>query len=114
MYNCEKLDKKLDEIKEWNAETFPDTTLSGQLCKLEEEMLEYKSSPSKEELADVFIVLGGLRRFNSAVGDWIFIDFIYRYSPGYSYKWLIDAIDNKMKINRARKWHKTDNGTYHH
>lgn len=112
MYEDEKLNKKLDEIKEWNAEMFPDTTLSGQLCKLEEEMSEYKTSPSEEEAADIFIVLGGLRRFNSAVGDWIFKDFIYR--NGTSYKWLLDAIDNKMKINRARKWHKTDNGSYHH
>ena len=112
MYEDEKLDKKLDEIKEWNAETFPDTTLSGQLCKLEEELLEYDKSGATEEFADVFIVLGGLRRFNSAIGDYIFKDFIYR--NGTSYQWLIDAIDNKMKINRARKWHKTDNGSYHH
>lgn len=112
MYDDEKLNKLLDEIKEWNAETFPDTTLTGQLCKLEEEMLEYKTSPSEEEAADIFIVLGGLRRFNSAIGDWIFKDFIYR--NGSSYKWLIGAINKKMEVNRARKWHKTDNGSYHH
>jgi hypothetical protein len=27
---------ELEEIKEWNEETFPDATLSGQLAKLEE------------------------------------------------------------------------------
>ena len=112
MYEDEKLDKLLDEIKDWNVKTFPDTTLTGQHCKLEEEMLEYDACPTEEEFADVFIVLGGLRRFNSAIGNYIFKDFIYRNGP--SYKWLIDAIDEKMKINRARKWHKTDNGSYHH
>ena len=63
----ELLKKKLEEIKEWNAETFPDATPEGQLAKLDEEFGELDEAKTMEErekeLADIFIVLGGLLRW---------------------------------------------------
>ena len=46
----ELLKKKLEEIKEWNAETFPDATPEGQLAKLDEEFGELDEAKTKEVL----------------------------------------------------------------
>ncbi len=108
---------ELDEIKEWNEETFPDATLSGQLAKLEEEFKEFYEAEEvdekEKELADVFIVLGGLRRWESYVGRFIedkFAEEMHFCVIGS----LLDAIKKKMKINRKRVWKKSGDGKFHH
>ena len=112
------LNLKLDEIESWNRKTFKNATLAGQLAKLEEEFREYQNEYSdtdteRLELADVFIVIGGLRRFNSLIGKAIYETYIEN-AKTKDIEILIDNIDSKMKINNARKWHKTDKGNYHH
>lgn len=71
----EELKKKLEEIKEWNAETFPDATPEGQLAKLDEEFGELDEAKTMEErekeLADIFIVLGGLLRWESRLANYV-------------------------------------------
>lgn len=108
---------ELEEIKEWNEETFPDATLAGQLAKLEEEfkeLAEAKEMEEKEkELADVFIVLGGLRRWESHVGRLLENKFA-EDMPFPLLGCLLGEIQKKMKINRKRVWKKSGDGKFHH
>ena len=109
VYDWEKLDK---EIIEWHSQTFPDATMEGQLIKLEEELNEFLNSETKEEelkeAADIYIVLCGLKRWDSRIGN-----FVMYY--GFSYEDdLYEAIVEKMNKNKARVWAKTAEGTYHH
>lgn len=109
--------QELDSIKEWNEETFPDATLGGQLSKLEEEYEEYFSAKSQEEerkeLADIFIVLGGLRRWESHVGRHLENKFA-EDMPFPMLGCLLGEVQKKMKINRKRVWKKSGDGKFHH
>lgn len=108
---------ELEEIKEWNEETFPDATLSGQLAKLEEEFKELAEAKGEEnkmkEFADVFIVLGGLRRWKSHVGRHLENKFA-EDMPSALLGCLLGEIQKKMKINRKRVWKKSGDGKFHH
>lgn len=108
---------ELEEIKEWNEETFPDATLSGQLAKLEEEFKELQEAKEEEskmkEFADVFIVLGGLRRWESHVGRHLENKFA-EDMPFALLGCLLGEIQKKMKINRKRVWKKSGDGKFHH
>jgi len=109
--------QELDSIKEWNEETFPDATLGGQLSKLEEEYEEYFSAKSQEEerkeLADIFIVLGGLRRWESKIGNCI-VNTMVEKMPLSTLLELLPSIKTKMDINRKRVWLKSGDGKFHH
>lgn len=105
--------KKLEnEIIEWHAKTFPDATLEGQLIKLEEEINEYINSETREEKikesADIYIVLCGLKRWDSYIGKFI----IQQWFSGADD--LYNAVVEKMNKNKARIWAKTVEGSYHH
>lgn len=110
--NCE-----LDKIKKWNEETFPEATLGGQLEKLEEEINELCNAKEledqKKELADVFIVLGGLRRWESKIGNMQEVR-LTETMPAAVLAELLMNIHKKMEINRKRVWKKSGNGKFHH
>lgn len=113
--------KKLEEIKEWNSETFPDATPEGQLAKLDEEFGELDEAKTQEEmekeLADIFIVLGGLLRWESKIGNYITNSLLDGMPIGVLEK-LLKAIDAKMEVNKERTrkglWKKQPDGSYHH
>lgn len=114
------LNYQLKSIKQWNAETFPDATPEGQLAKLDEEFGELDEAKTQEEmekeLADMFIVLGGLLRWKSRIGNYITNSLLETMPTGILEK-LLKAIDAKMEVNKERTrkglWKKTD-GSYHH
>lgn len=111
------IDAQLDSIAKWNEETFPDATLGGQLEKLEEELKEASETTTNKdftkELADVFIVLGGLRRWNSKVGNY-HQNATLEGMPNPMMAKLLIAIIEKMEINRKRVWKKSGDGKFHH
>lgn len=111
---------ELEKIKKWNEETFPDATLGGQLEKLEEEIQEYikaDEEDAKKELADIFIVLGGLRRWESKVGNFQENCLVKEMTIPILTDLLFN-INKKMEINKERTkkgvWKKQSNGSYHH
>ena len=119
-----KLALLLEEIKKWNAETFKTSPLHGQLAKLEEEMQEFHQAieeddieKGKAELADIFIVLGGLMRWNSKVGVFIKRS-ILDDMPAGAVEELISDIEKKMEINKERTakgvWKVQPDGSSHH
>lgn len=114
-------ENEMKEIEDWNRATFKNATKAGQLMKLEEEMWEVAEASEGdtkhfiEEQADVWIVLAGLRRFNSIIGHALEI-YLKKNTLSKPEKKIamLGAILRKMDINKARKWDKPVNGLYKH
>lgn len=107
----------MQAITKWNLKTFPDATQEGQKMKLWEEMDEFEAedtlSGKMKELADVFIVLAGLRRWNDKEARQIEKD-ILKHANNISLSDLLDAMFQKMMVNMSRNWVKQGDGRFHH
>ena len=67
----DRLNRVIQDIKEWNATQFPEADLPGQLMKLEEELHEFHNAQDEnrlKEISDVVIVCAGLGRWQSLIG----------------------------------------------
>jgi hypothetical protein len=91
-------------ISKWQQETFGQATALSKVAHLEQEVEELRAAieydlPEKHlEYADCFILL-----FGSAASD------------GMDYDMICEAINEKMAINRQRKWGNPDaNGVVNH
>jgi hypothetical protein len=91
-------------ITAWQSETFGQATSLSKVAHLEQELKELRDdlflqrASKVQEFADCFILL-----FGAAASD------------GMTYEDICHAIDEKMKINRSRKWGKPDeNGVVNH
>ena len=112
----DRLNKVIQDIKEWNATQFPEADLPGQLIKLEEELHEFHNAQGEErlkELPDVFIVCAGLGRWQSLIGYHI-LSLIVNGAHHTEVNRLLDEVGFKMAKNRARVWLKDGEGKYHH
>ena len=112
----DRLNKVIQDIKEWNATQFPDADLPGQLMKLEEELHEFHNAQGEErlkELPDVFIVCAGLGRWQSLIGYHI-LSLVGNGAHHTEVNRLLDEVGLKMAKNRARVWLKDGDGKYHH
>ena len=98
--------KQFEEITQWQKETFGEATALSKLHHLAEEFIELTmdlkedADPAdvKMEYADCFLLL-----FGSAA------------AYGMTYEDICNAINEKMVINKARKWGKPDaNGVVNH
>lgn len=97
-------EKQFQEVVEWQDKTFPSITTVSTLYHLKEEVEELRidiinGDPKKRiELADCFILLYGVAR-----------------KEGMSFDDIMKAIDEKMAINKARKWGEPkENGVINH
>ena len=91
-------------ITQWQDETFPDATALSKVEHLREEVEELAVDVALDlnsktmEFADCFLLLYGAAA-----------------KAGMSYEDICNAIDEKMSINRKRKWGKPDkNGVVKH
>ena len=112
----DRLNKVIQDIKEWNATQFPEADLPGQLMKLEEELREFHNAQGEErlkELPDVFIVCAGLGRWQSLIGYHI-LSLVVNGAHHTEVNRLLDEVGLKMAKNRARVWLKDGDGKYHH
>lgn len=114
-------ENEMKEIEDWNRATFKNATKAGQLMKLEEEMWEAAEASEGdtqhfiEEQADIWIVLAGLRRFNSLIGRVLEKSLKKNtLNKPETKAATLAAILRKMDINKARKWDKPVNGLYKH
>lgn len=102
----------IESIRQWHEETFPDATFEGQTNKFSEEVQEYIDAMGTEkeltELADMFIVACGISRFSSNNALFELVDSRIKDKEEFQ-----KVVDEKMKINRERKWDK-GNGEYKH
>lgn len=107
--------ERLENIKKWHARTFPKATLATQILKLEEELKEAKTAPEKkfaQEVADIFIVCAGLKRWSSLIAEF-FIDKFLTQASTETILLMLEEIEKKMKINKKRRWNEK-NGYYRH
>lgn len=112
----DRLNKVLQDIKEWNATQFPEADLPGQLMKLEEELHEFHNAQEEnriKEISDVVIVCAGLGRWKSLIGYHI-LSLVINGAQHTEVNKLLDAVEAKMAKNRARVWLKDGEGKYHH
>lgn len=90
-------ERQFNEITKWQKETFSESTPLSKIAHLNQEIKELKhdlenNNPDRRlEFADCFILL-----FGAASLD------------GMNYFDILKAIDEKMKVNYARKWGKPD------
>lgn len=111
------MSETIETIIQWHKETFPDTTLEEQLHKFElekNEFLEAKSENAVKEIADMYIVSCGFNRLNQSLSKLLFkkVDSACLLIDVTNEE-LQKAINEKMAINRKRKWHKV-NGEWRH
>ena len=106
----------IKSIIEWHEQTFPDATLAGQLEKYQDELQELVQSNHKDitELADMFVVSCGICRFSLTQGMTAFWKVADLGARMFLIKEQFDAaVNNKMAINRQRKWG-IGKGNYQH
>ena len=113
----------IKSIIEWHEQTFPDATLEGQWEKFRDEELEYEEADSKDvlskstlmELADLFIVACGIARFDLLEGMDAFEEVLHWINNCSCFEVpdVMEAVKEKMKINRKRKWNKVGNNFQH-
>lgn len=109
-------------IIQWHKDVFPEACFEGQAKKWEEEYGEFLTARTHKdtaemvsELADLFIVACGIMRFNLIQGcQRMLLWNELRYTHGWALSTCEEAINKKMKKNRARKWEYLGNGNYHH
>ena len=109
-------------IIQWHKDVFPEACFEGQTKKWEEEYGEFLTARTHKdaaemvsELADLFIVACGIMRFNLIQGcQRMLLWNELRYTHGWALSTCEEAINKKMKKNRARKWEYLGNGNYHH
>lgn len=108
----------IETIIQWHKETFPDTTLEEQEKKFLIEFDEYIEAIGKDEqtkeLADMQIVAYGIARFNRERSQ-VLTDKVLKYAEKFKHNLddLNEAIQEKMAINRKRKWQYA-NGEWRH
>lgn len=109
-----EMTETIHSIAQWHIDTFPDATALGQEEKFYDEYREYRKNLDLSELADMFIVAAGMTRFDG-VPVMTFFKIILSEAGlgGYTQRILAKAVDEKMAINRARKWNFA-NGKYQH
>lgn len=107
----------MERIAEWHEQTF-DTTCEAQWIKLKEEVIELCETESysnyMEEFADVMFVLSALiYRFkdDNAI---TFAKLVGVFLNPLILEDLYFYLSEKFKKNKARKWEKQPDGTYHH
>lgn len=95
---------QFNEITEWQKQTFPKANALSKIAHLAEELqelvvdLKENASGIRHEYADCFLLL-----FGSAA------------AAGMSYEDICRAIDEKMVINKNRKWGKpNEDGVVNH
>lgn len=113
-----KAHETIASIVAWQEEVFPDASLSKQLEKYQDEREEYlatlKYKERIAEMADLFIVACNVSRFSSYAALECFSDIEWLMKiDGVSRHKLAQAIDEKMAINRRRKWNSLG-GKYQH
>ena len=95
-------------IIKWSEETFGDNiTLEGQLTKFRDELNEWLATDRTDitELADLAIVASSVARFGVIEAISCFACVAEEGSRSqFAGQQLEEAINNKMAINRKRKW----------
>jgi len=87
-----------NSIGEWSKNAFPDADSIKHIIKLKNEAQEVIEAPYDiKEYADCIIAL-----------------LAAAYKADISFFELVEAVKNKLEVNKNRKWTKLSDGTYQH
>lgn len=96
--------EQFEAITAWQNETFPGATAFSKAAHLEQEVQELRDAVEIDdpnvrlEIADCYLLLAGIT-----------------HKSGMTYEDVCAAIEEKMEINRKRKWGNPDeNGVVNH
>lgn len=106
----------LEKMAEAHKKLFPNATAGNQLWKLEEEIEEWHNADTEheiEELADIFIVCGGLYRWYPLTATSVANCFRIINRSKICDDDIETIINRKWQINLKRKW-EWNGKTYHH
>lgn len=109
----------IKSIIEWHEQTFPMADKIGQIDKWHDEEKEFKQTiqgteEELYELADLVIVSAGIMRFSYKLGfDFLARTLQYMINSDYPGQVLWEVVEQKMAINRNRKWNKIGNKFQH-
>lgn len=114
----EDFDELAEKVSEIHEQLFPDATLESQIKKFEEEYEEVEHAAKvlmsdeeiKNELADLFIVACGIKRFSKPLSIFLQAGLVKGIPDSQEYA---EAIVAKMNKNIKRKWN-NKNGLYKH
>lgn len=96
--NPSSMNQLFDLIGNWSATAFPDAGTIDHIKKLKDEADEVIKEPYDiEEYADCIIAL--------FAGAW---------KTGITFSMLVEAVNQKLEVNKKREWVKLPNGTYQH
>lgn len=115
----QNIPQTISDIIFWHSCFFSDATLEGQMQKWDDERLEWENTSTGTpdelyELADMVIVSCGIMRFDYAKGfNYLSVTLGKLYVTPLDGEKLWGAIEEKMKINRQRKWC-IGNGNFQH
>ena len=107
-----------EAVSKVHEQLFPEATLESQIKKFEEEYAEVEyaakvlksDEETKKELADLFIVACGIKRFSEPLFTILQAGLCKDIPDRLEYA---EAIVNKINKNIKRKWNNTD-GLYKH
>lgn len=99
-------------IIKWHEQTFPDATLEGQLENWKDEEAEFFVDMNPMEFVDMFIVACGIARFSiqDAIPKFAVV---FNNLSEQSWPEFLKMVNEKMQINRNRKWNKIGNKFQH-
>lgn len=110
------MSETVESIAKWHKETFPGSTLEAQNDKFVKEFEEWRESGYQDilEIADMYIVACGLKRFSElAFTACMTIITCECYKQGITTQMLENAVNKKMEVNRKRIF-EYNNGMYQH
>lgn len=101
--------EQFEVITEWQKQTFPNATPFSKIAHLEEEVSELYEAMHMHEPGE------SRQSIRHEFADCFFLLFGAAAAAGMSYEDCCIAIDEKFKINQARKWGKpAENGVVNH
>lgn len=97
---------------EWSKKTFPEATPRSSMFKLESEVKEVLKEITKlEKFPDGD---DGLRALTEEYADCLMCLFDSAGRAGVSVEEIFEAFEEKLEVNKNRKWVKNSNNTYSH
>lgn len=102
-------EKQFNEISAWQRETFGQATPFSKIAHLTEEVEELYEALHMHEPA------ASSQNVRHEFADCFFLLFGAASAAGMTYQDIVNAIEEKFTINKARKWGKPDaNGVVNH
>lgn len=105
--------KQFKEVTEWQIKTFGHATALSKIAHLKQEIKELEVAINNED--KTVVLFEAIEETRMEFADCFILLFGAAASYGMTYQDIVDAINEKMRINVNRKWGNPDaNGVVNH